>query len=298
MFTSPVPSGKIQPYPDRILPSSPRSSRCELIHGSSDISEATYDRPATPYTVSRCHSRPSTLPSGERTPSATTSRRQPISTGPLAVLNTTAVTRSPSRRTSNARCPSTATAPALIAVVRRWSSSSVRATAEPQSGSDPPGQGSSRVWPKPCARKPWFTVWARSQSSRPSRCSSPIARGVSPSPHVLSRGNTAASTSTTSAPARAAHAAAADPAGPAPTTSTSVLTGALVVSVLVTRLILAALSVSPVSRVSLHVWGVATPDTCRFHRSTGETDDHLEQPGRPEGPVVDSADDRLLAGVV
>ena len=35
--------------------------------------------PATPYTVSRCHSRPSSLPSGERTPSATTSRRQSTS---------------------------------------------------------------------------------------------------------------------------------------------------------------------------------------------------------------------------
>ena len=43
--------------------------------------------------------------------------------------NTTVVTRSPSRRTSTARTPSMARAPALIAVVRRWSSSSVRATA-------------------------------------------------------------------------------------------------------------------------------------------------------------------------
>ena len=52
-----------------------------------------------------------------------------------------------------------------------------------------------------------------------------MARGVSPSPQVLSRGNTAASASTTSAPPRAAQAAAADPAGPAPTTRTSVDVG-------------------------------------------------------------------------
>ena len=56
--------------------------------------------------------------------------------------NTTAATRSPSRRTSTARAPSIASAPALIAVVRRWSSSSVRATALPHDGSVPPGQGS------------------------------------------------------------------------------------------------------------------------------------------------------------
>src|SRR4051812_26975311 len=52
-----------------------------------------------------------------------------------------------------------------------------------------------------------------------------MARGVSPSPQVLSRGKTAASARTTSCPARAAHAAAADPAGPAPRTRTSVSAG-------------------------------------------------------------------------
>ena len=52
-----------------------------------------------------------------------------------------------------------------------------------------------------------------------------MARGVSPSPQVLSRGNVAASASTTSSPARAAQAAAAEPAGPAPTTSTSAEVG-------------------------------------------------------------------------
>ena len=83
-------------------------------------------------------------------------------------------------RTSTARAPSTACAPALIAVVRRWSSSSVRATADPHAGSDPPGHGSSSVCPNPCARSPWLTVCARSQSSRPSRWSSPIARGREP----------------------------------------------------------------------------------------------------------------------
>src|SRR5689334_17157926 len=52
-----------------------------------------------------------------------------------------------------------------------------------------------------------------------------MARGVSPSPQVLSRGKTAASTSMVSSPARADQAAAADPAGPAPTTRTSVFSG-------------------------------------------------------------------------
>src|SRR3954466_7885947 len=52
-----------------------------------------------------------------------------------------------------------------------------------------------------------------------------MARGVSPSPQVLSRGNTAASARTTSRPERAAQAAAAEPAGPAPITRTSVATG-------------------------------------------------------------------------
>ena len=181
-----------------------------------------YERPATPYTVSRCHSRPSSLPSGERTPSATISRRQETSSVSSPRANTTAVTRSPSRRTSTARTPSRARAPDLMAVVRRWSSSSVRATALPQFGSEPPGHGSSRVWPKPWARRPWLTVWARSQSPSPSRSSSPIARGVRPSPQVLSRGKTAASVSSTSIPSRATQAAVADPAGPAPTTRTSV----------------------------------------------------------------------------
>ncbi|SKU00685.1 Uncharacterised protein [Mycobacteroides abscessus subsp. abscessus] len=60
-----------------------------------------------------------------------------------------------------------------------------------------------------------------SQGRRPSNSSCSTARGVSPSPHVLSRGNTAESTRTTSRPERAAHAAAADPAGPAPTTTRS-----------------------------------------------------------------------------
>src|SRR5688500_7645355 len=65
----------------------------------------------------------------------------------------------------------------------------------------------------------------RTHSPRPRWSSSAMARGVSPSPHALSRGKTAASARTTSRPSRAAHAAAADPAGPAPTTRTSVVSG-------------------------------------------------------------------------
>ena len=54
-----------------------------------------------------------------------------------------------------------------------------------------------------------------------------MARGVSPSPQVLSRGKTAASASTTSSPRRAHQAAAEEPAGPAPTIRTSVCDGAV-----------------------------------------------------------------------
>ena len=67
----------------------------------------------------------------------------------------------------------------------------------------------------------------RTHGPRPSRSSSAIPRGVRPSPQVLSRGNVAASASTTSEPSRAAHAAADAPAGPAPTTRTSVRVGRL-----------------------------------------------------------------------
>src|SRR5262245_57044440 len=50
--------------------------------------------------------------------------------------------------------------------------------------------------------------------------SSCTARGVSPSPHVFSRGNRLRSTAMTSTPALANQYAAADPAGPPPTTTT------------------------------------------------------------------------------
>ena len=105
------------------------------------------------------------------------------------------------------RRPSSATS-------RIRASSSVRGTALPWSGSAPPGQGSCSSWPNPAARSPRLRAWPRTQSPRPRRSSSAIARGVSPSPQVLSRGKTAASARTTSCPARAAQAAAADPAGP------------------------------------------------------------------------------------
>ena len=162
--------------------------------------------------------------SGRRRPRPAAGRRSRRSRRPA--VKTTAATRSPSLRTSTARAPSTASAPALIATVRRWSSSSVRATAEPQAGrraARPRQQQrlAEAVRPQPVVDG----VGAQPVARGPSRCSSPIARGVSPSPHVLSRGKTAASTSTTSSPARALHAAAADPAGPAPTTRTSVAVG-------------------------------------------------------------------------
>src|SRR4051794_28953724 len=138
---------------------------------------------------------------------------------------TTPVTRSPSRSTSTARAPSTGTAPSSSATSRIRASSSVRGTAPPWWGNEPPGQGRSSSWPNPAARRPRLRPRLRTHSPRPSRSSSAIARGVSPSPQGLSRGNTAASARTTSRPARTAQAAAAEPAGPAPTTRTSVEVG-------------------------------------------------------------------------
>src|SRR4051794_17377598 len=144
---------------------------------------------------------------------------------PPSRRRTTPVTRSPSRSTSTARASSTGTAPSVNATWRMWASSSVRGTAPPWAGSEPPGQGSSSSWPNPAARRPRLRPRLRTHSPRPSRSSSAIARGVSPSPQGLSRGNTAASARTTSRPARTAQAAAAEPAGPAPTTRTSVEVG-------------------------------------------------------------------------
>src|SRR4051794_27438333 len=242
------------------------------------------------------------MPSGERTPSATTSRSQDTSRRSPSRSKNTPATRSPSMRTSTARAPSIPWAPDLIAVVRRWSSSSVRATAEPYAGSAPPGQGSSRVCPNPWARRPWLTVWARTQSPSPSRSSSPMARGVSPSPQVLSRGNTAASASTTSSPARAAHAAVAEPAGPAPTTSTSVRSGVLVGWALVTPTFSQGVGGAGAGGVAfpgqpgIHVL-LEAYNTRQLH---GTLDESLgsQPPGGSEGAVVDRPDHRLLACVV
>src|SRR3954453_22146494 len=55
----------------------------------------------------------------------------------------------------------------------------------------------------------------------PRRISCRVARGVSPSPHTLSRGKTLFSSSETCRPRRARWVAVAEPAGPAPTTTTS-----------------------------------------------------------------------------
>ena len=219
MFTSPVPRGKIHPYPGCSVPLPSLSSRCEEIHSSLDRSEPMYARAATPKTVSRCHCRPSCLPSEERTPSATTSLSQRISSPPS---NTTEVTALPRRSTPTALAPSTIAAPDSTATRRIRSSSSALGTALPTTGSDPPGHSSCSSCPNPDNRSPRFSARPRVHSPSPSRSSSAMARGVRPSPHVLSRGKVAESARITLRPARAAHAAAADPAGPAPMTRTSV----------------------------------------------------------------------------
>src|SRR5699024_981091 len=76
-----------------------------------------------------------------------------------------------------------------------------------------------------CLPHPDLRPFPTRRSSDLSRSTSLIARGVSPSPQVLSRGNVAASTTVTSRPARASHVAVAAPAGPHPTTRTSVDAG-------------------------------------------------------------------------
>ncbi len=151
--------------------------------------------------------------------------RQRRALRPEGPASTTAATRSPSSSTSTALVPSTMTAPDSTAHRRMASSSSVRGMALPIGGNDVPGHSSSSSCPKPDNRRPLFVVCDRTHSPRPRRSSSATARGVSPSPQVLSRGKTAESTRTTSRPLRAAHAAAEEPAGPAPMTTMSVSFG-------------------------------------------------------------------------
>ena len=74
-----------------------------------------------------------------------------------------------------------------------------RAGCRPARAGRAPGRSRARAGPSSRVRP-------ASQSPRPSRRSSAIARGVRPSPHALSRGNVCLSASTTSRPARAAQA--------------------------------------------------------------------------------------------
>src|SRR5450759_5976910 len=70
-------------------------------------------------------------------------------------------------------------------------------------------------------RRPSKRRCGSSSSARPRSSSWRTARGVSPSPHVLSRGNCLRSTTRTRWPASASQHAAAAPEGPPPTTNTS-----------------------------------------------------------------------------
>ena len=99
----------------------------------------------------------------------------------------------------------------------------VRCAAPPNRSTGTTGRASPPApsEPNPAIRRPGCRMCPSSHGPRPSSCNSATARGVRPSPHVLSRGNVAASITSTSRPSRAAQAAAADPAGPAPTTTTS-----------------------------------------------------------------------------
>ena len=100
-------------------------------------------------------------PTVERTPSATISVRQPTSRVTRPTCSVTASTRSPTRRHAHARAPSKAAAPASTATARSRSSSSVRGTADPTAGSDPPGHTNCCSCPNPARRSPRFTVRAR-----------------------------------------------------------------------------------------------------------------------------------------
>ncbi len=106
---------------------------------------------------------------------------------------------------------------------RIWSSSSVRGTAEPWSGSEPPGQGSSRPEPKPCARSPRLTTCDRVHVAEPQ----PVELGHRPRGQPVAAGlvpgeGRRVGQQSPGDPSRAAQAAADAPAGPAPTTRTSV----------------------------------------------------------------------------
>ena len=127
-------------------------------------------------------------PSGERAPSATISCRQATSVPSASVSDTTRLDESWCTR--NGFRPQQHRAPRsprrLCGSGRRARCGAPRCRVD---GNDGPGQATSTSPPNPVIRRPRCRMCPSSQSPSPSRCSSATARGVSPSPQALSRGN-------------------------------------------------------------------------------------------------------------
>ena len=122
------------------------------------------------------------------------------------------------------RCASRA--PDAAAVRAIVASNTRRDAVAPQAGqSSSSGHGSSITVCPPWMRSPFCVAQPSARpvasSTSPRSSSSRTTRGVSPSPHTLSRGTVSLSIRITSRPRRARCAAAAAPPGPAPTTTTS-----------------------------------------------------------------------------
>ena len=137
------------------------------------------------------------------------------------------MTRRPQEETSTAFIPPMKRAPASTAKPSRRESKSLRGMADPRCGKrEWAGHGAVIDPPKPCNFSPRISGCPSSRCPAPIASSAPTARGVRPSPQVLSLGDanmSNISTTITSQPALAAWNAAEAPAGPAPITRTSVL---------------------------------------------------------------------------
>ena len=165
---------------------------------------------ANPKVSSGSRTAPSILAAAPWAPVARTTSDD-RNTSPLVSTPTTV----PFSMTGSASAPKRTSAPAAMAMSNRWLSNLCRGHTAPWLGKrSVVGHANSRCFLPAIMRNPsmrWATEW-----SMPNSSSAPMARGVSPSPHTLSRPCGPFSHSTTLRPARAAEIAAAEPPGPPP----------------------------------------------------------------------------------
>ena len=218
-------ASRISPYPTFALPSPTGNDHAYAGHdpsGSKAITCACASRgvtgayPRRAIAVAPPPAGPSAARTAEWAPSAptTTWARTPATTGSPGTEGSppsgTVIDRT--RRRSSVAPRATAASTSRASRTRRGTTRFGRAVRPASHG--PPGYPSSSR----------STVGQSSSRPRtPRRASTSRTCGATPSPHDLSLGNSARSSSTTRAPGRAARTAraAAAPAGPAPTTATS-----------------------------------------------------------------------------